>query len=156
MMSIPKFFMAGACAVLAVLISGCGGDDASYVGVGTLAVSSRVQGVAYRPGQPGTYRFTIVGGAYTLGNGQWATALYVYRDRGVDTDSSQGRPHPTNPDSSVGDFEQQADRGLAEQIGMGRETTVAIGEYAVFIVPDDLGAFNDNNGVINLLIEREQ
>ncbi|MFH0878988.1 MAG: hypothetical protein V2A34_04680 [Lentisphaerota bacterium] len=136
--------------------TGCGGESSTYVVVGTLTVSSRVQGVTYHPPQPGNYRFTITGGAYSFGSGGWSTALVIYRDRPVQTDSSHGRPNPTNPDASVGDFELQASRELAEQIGLNKETTVGISGYAIFIVPDDFGTFNDNTGSINLLVEREE
>lgn len=156
MSTIKTFKLGIATAALTLGLYGCGGDDASYLVVGDIEVSSRVQGVAYRPGQPGTYRFTITGGAYTLGNGLWMTAINVYSDRPVQTDPSTGRPNPTNPDAVVGDYGLQSDKALAEQIGQGKEAAVSISEYAILIVPDDLGTFSDNNGSVRLLIEREQ
>ncbi len=154
-----KWMLGGLLALsLAVLFSGCegGGDDGTFVVVGDFTVSARTEGVYYRPASPGTYRFTITGGTYSLGDGRWATALYFYRDRPVQTEINQGRQHPSNADGSVGDFQPQTDRVLAEQIGLGKDTAFSINEYAVFIVPDDLGTFRDNSGSITFLVERRE
>jgi hypothetical protein len=114
-----------------------------------------VEGVRYDVPSGSRYRFTIDGGAYSLGptNG-WATALYMYRDRPVETETTPiGRLHPTDEDASIGDFEEQVSEAVAEQIGMGAQTNIYIQDYVIFIVPDDLGFFIDNEGSISLVVE---
>lgn len=143
--------------VAAMLVS-CegGGDGGSFVFFQSMTVSSRQEGVYFRPATPGTYRFTITGGSYTLGDRMWLTALTLYRDRPVETENTSGRPHPTNPDAAMGDFEPVSNRSVAEQSGMGSQAEMDVQQYVIFIVPDDFGTFGDNSGSINLLVERKE
>jgi hypothetical protein len=142
---------------LAALMSSCESDsDDSYVVVGTMTVSPRAEGVTYTPDVPGTYKFTIDGGAYSTGDGMWMTALYGYSDRPVATEENDGRQHPTQPDVTFGDFTKEATPEAAEAVGKGSAAALSITDYAVFIVADDLGTFGDNSGSLNLVIARRE
>ncbi|HBA85572.1 MAG TPA: hypothetical protein DCZ95_15930 [Verrucomicrobia bacterium] len=140
-----------------ILISGCDqGEREDYAFYQAFEVSAKTEGVMFRPDLPGTYRFTITGGAYTLGNRLWLTALAIYIDGPIRTDSASGRPHPVSPDSIVGDFSLEPDRTMAEQVGLERQTAIEVDEFAYFIVPDDLGTFGDNSGSVQMMIERNR
>jgi hypothetical protein len=150
-----KWFRRGIAGFASVLFLGCNqGEEENFEFVQSFEVSARQEGVVFRSAYPGTYRFTITGGAYSLGDGMWATALAVYVDRPVETETVS-RPHPIHPDSSIGDHSEQTSRQVAEQTGLEEQTTISVNEYAIFIVPDDLGTFEDNSGSIRMMVERK-
>lgn len=139
--------------------SGGGGGGGDWTPAGTLAVSARAVGVPYMAASSGTYRFTIVGGAYSVVNPpvSWNTELFYYRNRPVawESSSDDGFQHPVGEDGAVGVWSASTTAAAAAGRGAGQSVTVnlAAGEFVAFVAPDCLDCFGNNRGSVTLQVE---
>ena len=156
MFSLKKFKL-----FLLVLIAGLFGILPSLASTQEeLFVSALAEGVKFTASFTGTYRFTIVGGAYIseppdhphyLG---WRTWIFAYKNRPIEW--SRGTPHdgcgpnPGDWDYSLGDGQGQSTYEEAEAIAMGTFVDIPLeaGEFVIWVTDDSQNCFWDNSGGI--------
>jgi copper(I)-binding protein len=134
----------------------------------TFYVPATALGTTYTVNESGTYRFTITGGAMEITPQKaqpnhpedwgWKTTTFIYRNKPIEFSSIQiGMGYPL-----VGYFYQVGDPNLlptageAEKMGQGRYIDLDLkqGEYLVFVANDSNGGFSDNNGGVNIQVQK--
>jgi hypothetical protein len=129
--------------------SGGGGDELPRV----ISVPGNREGTEFRAPMDGTYVFTIQGGAYSAGGDEppWFNRLYVYVNRPVAWAGGPGS-RPVAENAKLGNFNAFPTRD--EAAGASRGSTYTVGlradEFITLVVPDSLGDFGDNVGVVEL------
>jgi copper(I)-binding protein len=124
-------------------------------------VSAVEEGTTYIASSTGTYRFTITGGAYYNGNpnGGWEAKVMIYKNRPVDWsgpnstntnwDYLVGFPGDRNPDEKL-------TREQAEPLGIGQHIDITLNkdQYLILMVFDSKGSFGDNQGGMNVQVQK--
>jgi uncharacterized protein YycO len=131
----------------------------------TLYMPSTLEyGVTFNASSSGTYRITIVGGAWSPwpegspDDQGWKTGISIYKNRPVvymPDPNFPGKWGPVVPDYGLGDYNYHSSYQEAEAAGIGLFIDIPLNtnDYLVFLTPDHLGWYYHNRGGIYFLIE---
>jgi hypothetical protein len=130
----------------------------SWTPVGKITVSAKSsRGAAYVAKTGGVYRFRIVAGSYSLVTPRtdWATELLYYKNHPIEWAPSDKFQEQKGYDGILDYWNPKPSARLAAEAGSGANVILELGagEYVIFIVPDSLGGFENNAGVVNLAVE---
>ena len=126
--------------------------------------STNPEGVKFVAPQSGSYKITIVGGAFCYlpqdvkewaMYGGWLTELNLYINRPVEWGApDEWGQHPVNSDGTVGSEERYATFAEAEATGQGLSVTVDLDKdgYVIVLVSDGSDFYIDNIGTVKIRI----
>jgi len=126
--------------------------------------STNPEGVKFVAPENGSYKITIVGGAYCYLSeeeeawsiyGGWLTMLSLYINRPVEWGApDEWGQHPINSDNIIGSEERYPTFAEAEATGQGMIVTVDLDKngYVIVIVSDGSDYYFDNSGIVKICI----
>lgn len=151
--------------VIAILFAG----TAQALAQDEIFVSVFDEGTKFTANSSGTYRFTIVGGAYENcppksqpGNPEcwgWLSQVLFYKNRPIEWIGgirAPLHPNPANWDFSIGDTIHKSSYEEAEKIAMGMFVDIPLqkNEYVMTVIFDSKGDFLDNSGKIHFSVSK--
>jgi len=125
--------------------------------------ANRATGTTFTAPEAGTYRFTIVSGAFCYlplkageasQYGGWLTQIEIHTKAVTWGSPDEWGKHPLHAAAIVGDKKHQATSAAAEAAGKGATTTVTLqkGSQVTLLVSDGSDYYGDNKGVIKVRI----
>jgi len=108
--------------------------------------------------EKGSYKFTIIEGAYTIyekeQNKGWLTLISIFINKPLEFEDRGYGPHPINEDATIGFAEMIANYDDAENIGKSSSLVRNLnqGDYMIVVIPDSY--YDDNSGTIKISIEK--
>jgi len=148
---------------IAFLLTGCLGIAA----ITDVEVdSTNPDGVKFIAPESGSYKITIVGGAYChlpedepnwALYGGWKTLLHMYINKPVERgDPGEWGLRPINFDNIIGPAEAMPSISEAETAGKDSSITVKLdkGEYIILLVYDGSDYYFDNSGTVKVRITK--